>query len=192
MISAFRWGGWSSRPGRFTPRGKIRYPQYRRLGGPEGRSGRVRKISPPPPWFDPRTAQPVASHYTDWAIRDTRFSEYRPVTVVKLCQLVFTNIVLHLRPQLTDRTNQMHTSPVDDQAEGRERRIGVPLLYVHIGSDVTTMHSVKYWSSTSNVHHAECLLDYIRYTIRYKSTQPQVNGALNLKTHNSTFPGTGR
>ena len=29
------------------PPGKIRYPLYRRLGGPQGRSGRVRKISPP-------------------------------------------------------------------------------------------------------------------------------------------------
>ena len=29
------------------PPGKTRYPLYRRLGGPQGRSGRVRKISPP-------------------------------------------------------------------------------------------------------------------------------------------------
>jgi hypothetical protein len=35
--------------------------------GPQGRSGRVRKISPPP-GFDPRTVQPVASRYADWAI----------------------------------------------------------------------------------------------------------------------------
>ena len=43
------------------PRGKNRYPlyMYRRMGGPQGRSGRVRKISPPP-GFDPRTVQPVA------------------------------------------------------------------------------------------------------------------------------------
>ena len=47
--------------------GKTQYPLYRRLGGPQGRSGRVRKISPPP-GFDPRTSQPVASRYTDWAI----------------------------------------------------------------------------------------------------------------------------
>jgi hypothetical protein len=32
---------------------------YRRLGGPQGRSGHVRKISPPP-GFDLRTLQPVA------------------------------------------------------------------------------------------------------------------------------------
>jgi len=30
------------------PAGKSRYPFYRRLRGPQGRSGRVRKISPPP------------------------------------------------------------------------------------------------------------------------------------------------
>ena len=46
---------------------KTRYPLYKRLGGPQGRSGRVRKISPPP-GFDPRTVQPVASRYTDYAI----------------------------------------------------------------------------------------------------------------------------
>jgi hypothetical protein len=41
-----RWGGWSTpRPGQLTP-GKTRYPLYSWLGGPQGRSGRVRKISP--------------------------------------------------------------------------------------------------------------------------------------------------
>ena len=46
---------------------KTRYPLYRRLGGSQGRSGRVRKISPPP-GFDPLAAQPIASRYADWAI----------------------------------------------------------------------------------------------------------------------------
>jgi hypothetical protein len=50
---------------------KTRYPLYRRLGGPQGRSGRVRKISPPP-GFDPRIVQPVASRYTDWATQPTK------------------------------------------------------------------------------------------------------------------------
>ena len=39
--------GSASRPGRSLPPGKTRYPLYRRLGGPQGRSGQVRKISPP-------------------------------------------------------------------------------------------------------------------------------------------------
>jgi hypothetical protein len=49
-----------------TP-GKTRYPLHRRLGGPQGRSVRVRNISPPL-GFDPRTVQPVASRYADYAI----------------------------------------------------------------------------------------------------------------------------
>ena len=46
------------------PPGKTRYPLYRRLGGPQGRSGRVRKNSPPL-GFNPQTLQLVASRYTD-------------------------------------------------------------------------------------------------------------------------------
>ena len=49
---------------------KTRYPLYRRLCWPQGRSGQLRKISPPPR-FDPRTFEPVANRYTDYAIRPT-------------------------------------------------------------------------------------------------------------------------
>jgi hypothetical protein len=48
MTTALEGGEWSAgRPGRFTPPGKTRYPLYRRLGGPQGLYGQVRKISPP-------------------------------------------------------------------------------------------------------------------------------------------------
>ena len=60
-------GGQHHTPAALPPGGKPRYPLYRRLGGPQGLSGRVRKISPPP-GYDPRTVQPVASGYTAWAI----------------------------------------------------------------------------------------------------------------------------
>jgi hypothetical protein len=56
-----------SRPGRSLPPGKTQYPLYRRLGGPQGWSGQVRKIWPLP-GFDPQTVQPVASRYTVWTI----------------------------------------------------------------------------------------------------------------------------
>ena len=59
-------GGQRHAPAALPP-GKTRYPLYRRLGGPQGRSGQVRKISPPP-GFDHRTFQPVASSNTDYAI----------------------------------------------------------------------------------------------------------------------------
>ena len=48
-------GGQRHAPAALPP-GKTRYPLYRRLGRPQGRSGRVRKISPPS-GFDPRTVQ---------------------------------------------------------------------------------------------------------------------------------------
>jgi hypothetical protein len=45
-------GGQRQAPAALSP-GMTRYPLYRRLGGPQGRSGRVLKISPPP-GFDPQ------------------------------------------------------------------------------------------------------------------------------------------
>ena len=62
------------------PPGKTRYPLYRRLGGRQERSGPVRKISLPP-GFDPRTVQPVVSHYTDWAIPAHIYSYHYPKKV---------------------------------------------------------------------------------------------------------------
>ena len=58
-------GGQRHAPAALPP-GKTRYTLYR-LGGPQGRSGRVRKISSQP-GFDPRTVYPIASRYPDWAI----------------------------------------------------------------------------------------------------------------------------
>jgi hypothetical protein len=49
------------------PPGKTRFTLCRRLGGPQVRSGQVRKISSIP-GFDPRTVQPVACHCTAYAV----------------------------------------------------------------------------------------------------------------------------
>jgi hypothetical protein len=58
-------GGWCQRhvPAALPPE-KTRYPLYRKLCGPQGWSGRVRKITPTQ-GFHPRTVQKVASRYTD-------------------------------------------------------------------------------------------------------------------------------
>ena len=64
LTSVLYGGGWlTPRPGRFTPWKETRYLLYRRLGGPQGRSGRVQKISPLP-GFDRWTVQPIVSRYT--------------------------------------------------------------------------------------------------------------------------------
>jgi hypothetical protein len=47
MTAALEEGEWSAaRPGRTLPPGKTRYPFYRRLGGPQSRSGRAEKSRP--------------------------------------------------------------------------------------------------------------------------------------------------
>jgi len=47
MTAALEGGEWSAAgPGRNLPPGKNRYPLYRRLGGPQGRSGREENLVP--------------------------------------------------------------------------------------------------------------------------------------------------
>jgi len=66
MTAALEGGEWSAaRPGRSLPPGKTRCSLYRRLGGPQGRSGRAENLVPN--GIRSRTVQPVVSRYTDWA-----------------------------------------------------------------------------------------------------------------------------
>ena len=68
MTTALEGDEWSAaRPVRTLLPGKTRYPLYRRLGGPRGRSGR--EVNLAPPGFDPRAFQPLVSRYTDWTTR---------------------------------------------------------------------------------------------------------------------------
>ena len=47
MTAALEGGEWSTaRIGRTLPPGKTRYPLYRRLGGPQGRSGQAENLVP--------------------------------------------------------------------------------------------------------------------------------------------------
>ena len=89
-LNAVLYGGvWGQQhdPAALSPR-KTWYPFYRRLGRPQGRSGRVRKISPPPR-FDPRSVQPIASRYTDCAIpaNFSKVKDSRHMKVVRLSAL---------------------------------------------------------------------------------------------------------
>jgi len=70
MTATLEGGEWSAaRPGRTLSPGKTRYPFYRRLGGPQGRSGRAESLVPT--GIRSRTVQPVVSRYTDGATRPT-------------------------------------------------------------------------------------------------------------------------
>jgi len=59
MTAALEGGEWSAaRPGRTLPPGKTRYQLYKRLVGPQGRSGRAENLVPT--GIRSRTVQPVA------------------------------------------------------------------------------------------------------------------------------------
>ena len=66
MTAALEGGEWSAaRPGHTLPQAKTQYPLYRRLGGPQGQSGRAENLVPT--GIRSRTIQPVVSRYTNWA-----------------------------------------------------------------------------------------------------------------------------
>jgi len=68
MTAALEGGVWlTARSGCTLPPGKTRYPFYRRLGGPQGRSGWTENLVPT--GILSRSVQPVVSRYTDWATR---------------------------------------------------------------------------------------------------------------------------
>ena len=64
MTAALEGGEWSAaRPGRTLPPGNSGYPLYRRLGGPQGRSGQAENLVAT--GIPSRTVQLVVSRYTD-------------------------------------------------------------------------------------------------------------------------------
>ena len=90
MTAALEGGQWSAaRPGRNLRPGKTRYPFYRTLGGPQGRSGRAKNLVPT--GIRSRTVQPGSSvaittelpgpplyveEYLKWQfVRDSTFSQ---------------------------------------------------------------------------------------------------------------------
>jgi len=75
MTAALEGGEWSAAHlcRTLTP-GKTRYPLYRRLGGPQDRSGRAEILVPT--GIRSRTVQPVDSRYTDKATRSTYVCMY--------------------------------------------------------------------------------------------------------------------
>ena len=94
MTAALEGGEWSAaRPGRPLTPGKTRYPLYRMLCGPQGRSGQAENLAPP--GFDPRTVQLVVSRYTDWAAtgRPTTLNHMNPIHTDIVYFYIHINII---------------------------------------------------------------------------------------------------
>ena len=132
LTSALQGGeGSASRPGRILPPEKTRYPLYRRLGGPQGRSGLVRKISPPP-GFDPRTVQPVGSRYTDYATR--------------LLPLYIKTIIIYRSSDVTSLDNGNHIVLNINQCEAGDGRPNTssPCLHPTLAQMKTTVKNPSF------------------------------------------------
>ena len=113
------------------PLGKTRYPLYRRLGGLQGWSRRVQKITPPP-GFNPWTVQTAVSCYTDWA------------TLAHLYALAPTKKRMH-----GPHTWPEHTGPASSQGPNHPacKPITQPTTLCHLP---LLAHSMEQGSSSEN------------------------------------------
>jgi hypothetical protein len=92
------------------PPGKTWYPLCRRLGGPHGQSGRMRKISPPP-GFDPRTVQPVVIRYIYCVIPAHSWHIITPISILEkiYCKSITKISCLQLCRKRTTVSYENHT-----------------------------------------------------------------------------------
>ena len=84
----------SSTPGRTLPPGKIRYPFYRRLGGPQGRSGRAENLVPS--GIRSRTVQPVAQVLYRLSYRPTLSFYYNQICTINVTTIYITTVSLYV------------------------------------------------------------------------------------------------
>jgi len=127
---------------RNLPSGKNRYRLCRRLGGPLGRAGRVRKISPPLE-FDPWTVQSVESRCTDQLITLILFrtcpitpSNERNNSVVTA---VFVTYIKYIDKDNIVQDTQLVRTVIHKSLNVRERPF--PVLQVQAGSQGRRMCS---------------------------------------------------
>jgi len=176
MTAAIEGGEWSAaRLSRILPPGKNRYPFYRRLGGPQVRSGRAENLVPT--GIRSRIVQPVVSRYTDWATRPTlplfsiiiiKISQarYKVLRVAMLKSQFFLYATCQLKCcyryfkrfyllPLTSVSSSLRAGPLDNESEGWTIVRNV-LKYTH------SRHNV---SSRSNQISCRCLPAKILYPL---------------------------
>ena len=93
MTPALEGDEWSAvRPGRTLPPWKTRYPFYRRLGGPQGRSGRAENLVPT--GIRSWTVQPVVSRYTGWATGQVNKYIYIYIYILNYLLILWRRVLL--------------------------------------------------------------------------------------------------
>ena len=134
---------------------KSLYPLYRRFGGPQSLSGRVRNISHPPV-FDPRTVHPFASLCTD----------YKQNKVASVNERYYNALEKYSFSEELDRLLILPVHPQGREREVRKR----PCCWCRRPSsgrryyDASVAHVIKlcsYQQHTANVTEPLCSVDFI-------------------------------
>ena len=128
MTAALEGGEWSAaRPGRTLPPGKTRYPLYRTLSGPQGRSGRAENLVTT--GIRSRTFQLVVSRYTDWATRPTT-KNVEWINILICIILLMCVSVRHVHWKSTDNNRKNLQKFLYCQVHFAKRISNI--IYVHI------------------------------------------------------------
>ena len=135
------------------------YTLHTRLGVPQGRSERVRKISPQPV-FDPRTVQPVASCYADCAMP----TPSQTSSALQFCALPMKPLV-----QISPYSHALHSQVLLPQMRSRR------LWSLHQGRPATLSDIVTSYGLDGPGIESRCGRDFqYQSTPALEPTQPPV------------------
>ena len=149
-----RRGEWSAaRPGRTLPPGKSRYTFYRRLGGPQGWSGRAKNLIPT--GIRSRTVQPVFSRLdTVWCTFQRQFFSKWTIATKETQHFADNKFLV-----ISTSTSFDHISRHQENADCRLQQADkYELFCVHRARDPGKDRS---GSSTSRYCHKFCYLPHI-------------------------------
>ena len=165
MTAALEGGEWSAaRPGRTLPPGKTRYPFYRRLCGPQGRSGRTENLVPT--GIRSRTVQLSQSLYRQ---------NYRPTTVLSIRPNDSRLIVRQgmSRSVVLQPAYGYHTTIATLQRNTNTHRTRYVEVQIQYSGDISTTCYTKH--SITIRHHGS---QYLRNTHSNTATRIKTNNAL--------------
>ena len=144
----------AARPGRTLPLGKTRYPLYRRLGGPQGRSGRAENLVPT--GIRSRTVQPLVSRYTDWATR--------PTIYIYIYIYIYLCVCVRCNWSTKQNSTQCILGFWDMQMYSSVQRVFINANYLSV-EELTLVEITSTYNSTFAPHVTPCTLFKIPFGV---------------------------
>ena len=171
MTAALEGGEWSAaRPGRTLPPGKTRYPFYRRLGGPQGRSGRADNLVPTR--IQSRTVQPVVSRYTDWDIRNVYIYTHTHIyTYVCMYIYIYTHTHTHTYIYVMSHQNMRIHIRRSVNISHKLKKKKCTRGWCSVGRVVweLSLRPLACWNCGFKSHHWHACLSWVLFVVCWKS-----------------------